>query len=253
MVVKGAAAGECAREGLPEVVGRGRREGTSGGERAKQGRGGRWIGVPMELSLKEVGRLLNISELTIRDHIASGRLTAVSRGKEVYVTEEGLQAFLLFEAHPSPGPSELSSVLRDALRPLVDRLASLETRIEDREALVEKNQRMSHELRLLDEEVAQKNLEIERLERDLVHQKRLRDQEREDRQKSLDEKWALLQEEATDRIAREREHLDALLAAEQARWEEKIAHIEASHARQIQDMQRREGLWSRLMRMMTWN
>ena len=62
------------------------------------------------LTVQEVARLLRVSPITVRRHIASGRLAAVRAGRQVRVPRESLDAFLM------PVPKD-AGVLPDA-RPL---------------------------------------------------------------------------------------------------------------------------------------
>lgn len=137
---------------------------------------------------------------------------------------------------------------------MVERLDALEKRFQEKwELQGEKNRLLELKLREVEGELAIRRLEVERLQLDLKTLKAQTDREMERERKVLEEKWALLQREAAAGRERERGALDAQLKAERRLWEEKMMRVQEEHARALEGMRRQESLWTRLIRMMTWN
>jgi hypothetical protein len=150
--------------------------------------------------------------------------------------------------------STFAQELHAELRPLVERLDALEKRFQEKwELQGEKNRLLELKLREVEGELAIKRLEVERLQLDLKKLKAQTDREIERERKVLEEKWALLQREAAAGRERERGALDAQLKAERRLWEEKMVRVQEEHARALEGMRCQESLWTRLIRMMTWN
>lgn len=141
----------------------------------------------------------------------------------------------------------------DATQPIMERLSALERHLKQKWDLLRVNQRLDQELREKDRELAAKDIEIERLQRELVYQRRLCEKEIEDQKKLIEEKWALMEREASERIAREREYFEEKLALEEKHWAEKISREQEHYARKLAEAKDRESLWSRLVKMMTWS
>jgi len=196
---------------------------------------------------------LAVSERTVRNHIASGRLPAKRKGRQLFVSEEELQFFMQKAANaPSEnfaGATALPPLSSEALEPLLKRLSGLEKRLEQ---LLVENRRILQESSSKDQLLAQKDLEIEKLQRDLVYQKRLLEKELEDQRRFFDEKWSILQKENEERISLERKHSEEKLMLEQHRYSERLAMQKEQHAQMMVEVQNREGFWSRLIKMMTW-
>ena len=91
---------------------------------------------------------------------------------------------------------------------ILERISALEKELSFRLDLAAENMRIAGELRLKDQEIARKDIEIEKLQRDLIYQKRLLEKEIEDRLRVLDEKRALMDREVSDRVARERDEFE---------------------------------------------
>ncbi len=137
---------------------------------------------------------------------------------------------------------------------MVERLDALEKRFQEKwELQGEKNRLLELNLREVEGELAIRRLEVERLQLDLKKLKAQTDREIERERKVLEEKWALLQREAAAGRERERGALDAQLKAERRLWEEKMVRVQEEHARALEGMRCQESLWTRLIRMMTWN
>lgn len=150
--------------------------------------------------------------------------------------------------------STFAQELHAELRPLVERLDALEKRFQEKwELQGEKNRLLELKLREVEGELAIRRLEVERLQLDLKKLKAQTDREIERERKVLEEKWALLQREAAAGRERERGALDAQLKAERRLWEEKMVRVQEEHARALEGMRCQESLWTRLIRMMTWN
>ena len=209
----------------------------------------------MDLSVKEAAHILDASERTVRNYISSGRLPAKRKGRQLFVPEEALQVFMQAAARPAQEnfantASMQLSLSTEALEPIIERFSGLEKKLEQ---LLLENQRLLQESQQKDQALAQKDLEIEKLQRDLVYQKRLFEKELEDQRRFLDEKWTILQKENEERINLERKHFEEKLTLEQHRWSEKLANQKEQHAQMIVEVQNQEGFWSRLIKMMTWS
>ena len=213
----------------------------------------------MDLSIGTVARTLDVSENTVRDYIASGKLRAEPKGRHLFVSESSLRTFMEAEekaaAEEAPAGTEQpeAALSREMLRPVMYRLTALQKQLEENLELFKENQRLNEELRQKERELSLKDYEIEKLKNDQVYQRRLLDKELEDHQKILEEKWAVLQKDASERIAQERGHMDEMLAMLERRWTEKLAEEKEGFVRQLAEAGRREGLWTRLIKMMTWS
>jgi len=209
----------------------------------------------MDLSVKETARILATSERAVRNYISCGRLPAKRKGRQLFVPEEALQIFM--QAAVQPAHEDLTgntgmqpSLYSEALEPVLDRFSGLEKKLEQ---LLLENQRMLEESRKKEQALAKKDLEIEKLQRELVYQKRLFEKELEDQHRFLDEKWSILQKENEEKIDLERKHFEEKLMLEQHRWSERLANQKEQHAQMMVEVQNREGFWSKLIKMMTWN
>lgn len=225
----------------------------------------------MDLSIKEVARILNVSETTVRNHIASGKLPARRKGRQVRVSRSDLSIFASSPSCKSITPEEnaddpvgTQSLRSEDLQAVVDRISGLEEQMRRFHELLTENRLLSKQLKDLEQEIARKDLEIEKLRRDLVYQSRIQKKELEDHQKIIQEKWSVMEKEAAERIAREREHFESRLvqeqglwserlALEQSQWAERLAQERENHARKLHEATRQEGFWSRLLKMMTWS
>lgn len=214
----------------------------------------------MHLSIKEAARFLNVSDNTVRGYIASGRLSVERKGRQILISRAQLTDLLemedAFEHSPprtSPQDSALERTVREALEAVGNRLAALEAQIVEQRRMIAENQRLQESLREHVRHMADKDLEIEKLRRDLVYQKRLCDKELEDRRMALEEKRALMAREAAEKVAREREILEQRLVQEQRIWSERLAQEQENFARKLTAMRDGEGFWARLMRMITWS
>ena len=215
----------------------------------------------MDLSILTVARALDVSENTVRDYIASGKLRAERKGQHLFISESALRAFMDAEEKAAEEEASAAAVeqsepvapSREMLQPIMYRLLALQKQFEEKMDLLEENQRLSEELKQKERDLLLKGYEIEKLEHDLIYQKRLQDKELENHQIILEEKWAVLQKEASERIAQERKHIDEMLAMQERRWMEKLAEEKELLTRQMTEAVRREGLWSRLIKMMTWS
>jgi hypothetical protein len=138
-------------------------------------------------------------------------------------------------------------------KPIVERIAALEKELSLRLDLASENMRMCRELRQKDQEIADRDVEIEKLKRDLVYQKRLLEKEIEDRTRMLDEKWALMDREVSERVARERDEFEKRLAFERSTNSERLEQEQEKFAASLAELQTRGGFWSRLVKMLTWS
>ena len=140
----------------------------------------------MYLSIKEAARLLNVSENKVRGYISSGRLVVERKGKQILVSQSQIQALIDAEKGLENEASQASldrpsaPSREEAFELLLSRLAALEGQIIEKWQIFTDNQRLHQLIREQDQELAEENLEIEKLRRDLVYQKRLCEKEIED-------------------------------------------------------------------------
>lgn len=209
----------------------------------------------MDLSIKEAARILSASERTVRNYVASGKLPAKRKGRQLFVPEEALQIFMgagIATGRESPAVSAPAQnpLSADALEPIVQRLAVMEEKLD---RIIRENQRLMLESQKKEHELADKNVQIEKLQRDMVYQKRLLEKELDDQQRSLEEKCAILQKENEQRLGLERRHFEEKMMLEEQRWSERLAFQEEQHAQRIVEVRNQEGFWSKLIKMMTWS
>jgi excisionase family DNA binding protein len=205
----------------------------------------------MDLSIKEVARILAVSESAVRNYVAAGRLPVKRKGRQLWIPEEALRIYMQASSNstgqgsstPLSDPAAAASV---PVMEMLERLMSVETKL--LQVLAEN--RLLLQTR---QELAQKELEIQKLERDLVYQKRLFEKELSDQQKFFDEKWQLMQAEIAQRMELERKQLDEKLMLERNSWSEKLCDQEKRHAQIIVEAKNPESFWSRLVKMMTWS
>jgi hypothetical protein len=148
---------------------------------------------------------------------------------------------------------QASKVLNLTENEILERISALEKELSFRLDLVAENMRITGELRLKDQEIARKDIEIEKLQRDLIYQKRLLEKEIEDRMRVLDEKWALMDREVSERVARERDEFEKRLALERDAWAERLSREQEKYAAGLAELQTKGGFWSRLVKMLTWS
>jgi excisionase family DNA binding protein len=214
----------------------------------------------MRLSIKEAARYFDVSENKVRGFVVSGRLPVERKGRQILISEAQLKALLdadrgvadeEFQASPDDRPS--APPITEALKAIGSRLAAVEGQIAEQRQMVTENQRLHELLRQHDRQMAEKDVEIEKLRRDLVYQKKLCEKELEDRRLAIEDKWMLMEKEASERIARERELLEQRLIQEQRIWSERFAQEQERCAQRLAAMHNQEGFWARLMKMITWS
>ena len=213
----------------------------------------------MHLSIKEAARILKVSENKVRGYILSGKLLVERKGRQILIPESQLKAFAAadkpVEEVVSQENLDGTSVLshEDSLEVILSRLASLEAQVTEKWQEDAENKRLRELLREQDRRLAEKDLELEKLRRDLVYQKRLSEKEVEDQRLALEEKWALIEEEASKSAAQERDLLEQRLIQERDRCSERLAQQQERFAQELAAMRNQEGFWSRLMKMITWS
>ena len=214
----------------------------------------------MHLSIKEAARILDVSENKVRAYILSGKLLVERKGRQILIPESQLKALVAAD-NPIEDVVSQESFDRattplfheDSLDVILGRLASLEAQVTEKWQEDAENKRLRELLREQDRRLAEKDLELEKLRRDLVYQKRLSEKEVEDQRLALEEKWALIEEEAAKRAAQERELLEQRLIQERDRCSERLAQQQERFAQEVAAMRNQEGFWSRLMKMITWS
>ncbi|MEM5785985.1 MAG: hypothetical protein AAGU11_01625 [Syntrophobacteraceae bacterium] len=213
----------------------------------------------MDITLKQAAKALNITEDEVMELVSSGKIKAEQKGNRLSIDESSLKSSGLpvrLEAAPAPvktdRPRQIS--FSDALvHPVLERVAALEKTLAEKLDLFDENRRLAEELRGRDREIAQKDMEIEKLKRDLVYQKRLLEKEIEDRVRVLEEKKAIMDGEFAERVARERDEFERRIALERNTWSDRLAMEQEKFEAAISEAQARGGFWSRLSRMLTWS
>jgi len=213
------------------------------------------------LTVKEAAHLLGVSENKVRDLIASGSISVERKGRQILIAEAQLVGLTAGEkgledtqpkVKPQPEPVVADSY-RDALDLINTRLAELESQLGDKWQMVEENQRLHQLLRDQDRQLAEKDLEIERLRRDLVYQKRLFDKELEDERLASQERERRTARATSESMAQEGQRLEQAVARERQIWAEKLAQEQERFAQMLASMRNQEGFWARLVRMITWS
>ncbi len=210
----------------------------------------------MGLTLKQASRTLGMSEDQVMELVSAGRLKADRTANRLKFDESEIEA--LAPAKPPPdarpaGRPRQMSIPEAVVRPVLDRIAALETQVAEKLDLLSENRNMADEIRHMERELALKDTEIEKLKRDLVYQKKLLEKEIEDRMRVLDEKRALMDREISERISREREEFEARLARERSTWSDRLAAEQEKFKTDLARMRSKEGFWARLLRMLTWS
>jgi excisionase family DNA binding protein len=226
----------------------------------------------MPLNIREAAQLLGVSESRVRGYIATGKLTVERKGRQVQISETELKRFAetekRFEAgehEAHPGSERVPPASQADVIELIDcRLAALEAQFTERWQMVTENQRLQQLLREHDLKLAEKDLELEKLRRDLVYQKRLAGKELEDHRLAFQERLTRMEQEAAASKAQARERLEQALEREHQRTEEalgrerqlcseKLALEQQRFADMLAAMRNQEGFWARLIRMITWS
>ena len=136
---------------------------------------------------------------------------------------------------------------------LLDRLGGLEEQLAKRLDLGQENQELRSALRAAELELAMKLAEVERLKSELLLQKHAWEKELESRQRLHEEKETVLRREAADKLALAQQFYDRQLSLEKERYLERFSREKERVHRQLGDFQREEGLWARVMRLLTWS
>ena len=195
----------------------------------------------MHYSIQEAARLLKLTESAVEGYIASGKIMADEVRGRLMVPDSALTDFL---RGGDPREEDLGEPKQrtTVMESILERLTTLEARLEEISTLTQENQSLFHELREKESLLAVKDIEIEKLRRDLLYQKRILEKEAEDRRAAAEEQ----------RDALERAHAERL-AAEEARWTERLAHEQERFNLQLSQARRQEGFWGRLVKMLTWS
>ncbi len=211
----------------------------------------------MGVSLKQVSKILNMTRNEVMDLVAAGKLKAERKRKSLSVDESDLWIFLSHlktetEAAVSSRPRQVS--LPEMLAgPLIERLGALERTLSEKLDLLAENRRLEQELREAYLNIAGRDAEIEKLKGDMGSHKTLMEKEAEDRLRVLDEERALRDKEISDLVSRERKEFETVLQAERTLWSERLANERSNFESELEQLKTKAGLWSRLIRMLTWS
>jgi len=135
---------------------------------------------------------------------------------------------------------------------LTSRLSSLVEKIEEKWDLVMEARKWVEVVRDREIDLEHKAQEIEELRQELKNGRHFYEKELESLQRSWEEKFALLQKDASERLEMERKHFEERLSLERELWTERLAHEQDHHAHKISQAQQDCSLWSRLVKLLTW-
>jgi|WetSurMetagenome_2_1015567.scaffolds.fasta_scaffold159238_2 excisionase family DNA binding protein len=212
----------------------------------------------MGLTITEAARLLNVKENVVRGYIATGKLAFDVQGGQLVIPQSAVDALMHPERTSTRSSTPLTtwvsrSAQEEAFRTVLKELFAIGEQLDNKWELFGENQRLHRLLRESDKVLAERNAEIERLKRELVVRKRLGEKEMEDGERTLDERLGALQEVAARQLAREQELCREKVSLLEQLWTQRLAEEAERCARQLADARKHEGLWARLVRMMTWS
>ena len=69
----------------------------------------------------------------------------------------------------------------------------------------------------------------------------------------MTEEWARMENEVAERISHERNEFETVLRAERTLWSERLANEKSRYDAELEELKKKEGLWSRIIRMLTWS
>lgn len=212
----------------------------------------------MGLTISETARLLGVKEHVVRGYLAEGKLAFGVAGGRVTIPQAAVDALLHPGLRPLPSDPALStrsglSAQEDTVRAVLTELFLVQEKLEERLELLHENQRLHQLLRDKDRALAERNAEIDRLKRDLIQQRGLAERQIEDRQRSLDAKRVILEEQTAQRLAREQELCREQVARLEEQWAERLAEEQERSVRERTDARRHDGFWARFLKMLTWS
>jgi len=193
----------------------------------------------------------------VMDLVDAGKLKAERKGRSLTVEESDLWMFVSSlksetEVAVTSRPRQVS--LPEMLTgPLIERISGLERELSEKLDLVAENRRLEQELHKAQLDIAGRDSEIEKLRGDMDARKRLLEKETEDRLRVSDEERALIDREVSERISSERDEFETILETERAVWSERLANERRKFEAELEQLRAKEGLWTRLIRMLTWS
>ncbi len=143
-------------------------------------------------------------------------------------------------------------ISRKEFQDLLERLTVLEQQLAQRLDLAQENQDIRAAMRVAEQELAARTLEVERLKNELLLQKRVWEKEVERVQQSATERELILRQEGAEKLALAQEFFDRQARLEKERYLERSIRERDRIDRQLDDYHRDESLWSRFMRLLTW-
>lgn len=213
----------------------------------------------MDFSAKETDKIIGVNESAAPERLRSGQPSTGPAEVKMCSPEEELEPNGRGDAQPMGSAADAEDAgggfeqCPDVVKPVLERLSLLENQMEEQWNLLRENRRLSEELRRMEKELSGKDVEIEKLRRDLLYRQRLFEKELEDNRRSFQEKCELIERDAAGKAALEREYLEKMMATEQSVWAERLAQEKERYERNLAESQREEGFWSKLMKMMTWS
>jgi len=211
----------------------------------------------MGVTLKQVSRILNMTRNEVVDLVAAGKLKAERKGRNLMVDESDIWVFLSrskpeTEAAMSNRPRQVS--LPEMMAgPLIERIGHLERTLLEKLDLLAENRRLEQELQIANVELARKNAEIDKLRGGITARTMPAEDEDESLLRKLDQERALMEREVSERISRERDEFESILRAERVLWSERLADERRKYEAEIEELTKKEGLWTRIVRMLTWS
>jgi len=144
-------------------------------------------------------------------------------------------------------------ITRKEFQDMLGRLAGLEERLANRFTLEQENQELRNALRATEQELAARIAEVERLNNELLLQKHAWEKELQSQQRLQRDKEAWLRQEAADKLLMAQQFYDRQLRSETERYLERSSREKERVDRRLDEFQRDEGLWARVMRLLTWS
>jgi hypothetical protein len=153
----------------------------------------------MALTVPEVARILRVGENVVQSYIASGRLAFEIEGTRVVIAEAVLDSFIARSSKPEgtrgimASESRKPSSAETSLESVAGQLKILQHSLDEKWDLLARNQELHLEILNLREEIARKELEIQKLRLDLSHHQTLREKEMEEYRNGMSESlWTKL-------------------------------------------------------------
>ncbi len=213
----------------------------------------------MDFTITEAARALEVKENVVRGYIAAGKLPFDIRDGQVVIPQSAVDAMLKPERKQDPGgsppstPQKVRFPQEEALRSVLRELFSIQEQLELKWELSSANLRLLQELRDKDRMLAQRSAEIDRLKRELAHHKAMAERELGEREKLLEERLRVSEEQLSERLRHQEELSRERSRLVEEEWTRRLAEEQERAARAVAEARKHDGLWTRLVKMLTWS